>query len=149
MRPKPSLACRSHIVLGFTGFVREWNGLDRVLDLLATRKRPNGSCLSLAMVRRARHWRSGARTLGVAGRLRFTGVVEAADMATLVSAFDVALQPAANAYASPLKLFEYMALAGRSSRLTSPISARSCPTERTRCSSTRPTRRAWAGACTA
>jgi glycosyltransferase involved in cell wall biosynthesis len=48
--------------------------------------------------------------LGLADRVRFTGVVGRADIPRLVAAFDVALQPAATPYASPLKLFEYMAL---------------------------------------
>jgi glycosyltransferase involved in cell wall biosynthesis len=46
----------------------------------------------------------------VARRLHFTGLVERSAVAEWTSAFDIALQPAANPYASPLKLFEYMAM---------------------------------------
>ncbi|MBC7811033.1 MAG: glycosyltransferase, partial [Burkholderiales bacterium] len=51
-----------------------------------------------------------ARDAGVGARVIFTGVVARDAVASLVSAFDIALQPAANPYASPLKLFEYLAL---------------------------------------
>ena len=46
----------------------------------------------------------------MAARVIFTGVVARDAIASLISAFDIALQPAANPYASPLKLFEYLAL---------------------------------------
>src|SRR5476649_2672865 len=47
---------------------------------------------------------------GIAARVTFTGVVQRDDVARHVAAFDIALQPAVVAYASPLKLFEYLAL---------------------------------------
>jgi glycosyltransferase involved in cell wall biosynthesis len=50
-----------------------------------------------------------ASELGVAERVCFTGVVQRQDMPAHVAAFDIALQPAVVDYASPLKLFEYMA----------------------------------------
>ena len=108
---KQRLGLGNYLVLGFTGFVRDWNGLDTVLELLAT---PEGRQWFLLVVgdgpaRPALEAR--ARELGVADRLRFTGVVARSAVPGLVSAFDIALQPAANPYASPLKLFEYMALA--------------------------------------
>jgi glycosyltransferase involved in cell wall biosynthesis len=40
-----------------------------------------------------------------------TGVIEPADIPAHVAAFDIALIPGVTSYASPLKLFEYMALA--------------------------------------
>ena len=49
-----------------------------------------------------------ARELGVAERVWVTGLVERQDLAAHISHFDIALQPEVTAYASPLKLFEYM-----------------------------------------
>jgi glycosyltransferase involved in cell wall biosynthesis len=46
---------------------------------------------------------------GVAAQVRFTGIVQRKDIPAHLAAFDIALQPAATAYASPLKLFEYLA----------------------------------------
>jgi glycosyltransferase involved in cell wall biosynthesis len=52
-----------------------------------------------------------ASALALGDRVRFTGVVARERVPELVAAFDIALQPAVVAYASPLKLFEYLALA--------------------------------------
>jgi glycosyltransferase involved in cell wall biosynthesis len=98
------------VVLGFTGFVREWNGLEKVVDLLGA---PGNEALALLVVgdgpaRREMEERSAER--GIGHRVRFTGRLQRSEIAYWVAAFDVALQPAANSYASPLKLFEYMAL---------------------------------------
>ena len=49
-----------------------------------------------------------AKKLGVAERFKVTGIVSRDELSKYLSAFDIALQPAAVAYASPLKLFEYM-----------------------------------------
>src|SRR5690606_10742188 len=51
-----------------------------------------------------------ARERGVADRVTFTGLVPRDDIANVVAAFDIALQPDVVPYASPLKLFEYMIL---------------------------------------
>ena len=51
-----------------------------------------------------------AADLGLEEAVTFTGVVQREDVARHIAAFDIALQPAVTAYASPLKLFEYMAL---------------------------------------
>jgi glycosyltransferase involved in cell wall biosynthesis len=107
---KDRLGWGDRIVLGFTGFVREWNGLEGVVDLLAL---PGNESLALLVVgdgtaRAAIEER--AAQLGVTARLHFTGRVDRDAVASWTSAFDIALQPAANPYASPLKLFEYMAM---------------------------------------
>jgi glycosyltransferase involved in cell wall biosynthesis len=51
-----------------------------------------------------------ADQLGIAERVSFVGVIDRNEIADYVSAFDIALQPDVVEYASPLKLFEYMAL---------------------------------------
>ena len=53
-----------------------------------------------------------AAALGLVGRVRFTGLQARERMPALVAGFDIALQPRVVEYASPLKIFEYMA-AGR------------------------------------
>jgi len=53
-----------------------------------------------------------AKELGVASRVRFSGLTHREAIPGMIGAFDIALQPASVAYASPLKVFEYMA-AGR------------------------------------
>lgn len=108
---KQALGLEGQLVLGFTGFVRDWHGLDKVIDLIAND--PPEALRTLLVVgdgpARAGLEQQAAR-LGVARRVHFTGIVERDNVAAYVAAFDIALQPAVVAYASPLKLFEYLAL---------------------------------------
>jgi glycosyltransferase involved in cell wall biosynthesis len=100
------------LVLGFVGFVRDWHGLDKALHGIAAWRgaRP----LSLVVVGDGPA-RPGleklAVELGIADRVRFTGLAARDAVPALVAGFDIALQPAAVPYASPLKVFEYMAAA--------------------------------------
>lgn len=98
------------LVLGFTGFVRDWHRVDRAIRFLARHENKHLAFLLVGdgPVRPALEALAGE--LGVADRVRFAGVVQREALADHVAAFDIALQPAATAYASPLKLFEYMAL---------------------------------------
>ncbi len=101
------------LVLGFVGFVRDWHGLDAVIAAMAGYA--GAPRLDLVVVgdgpaRPALERQAAA--LGIADRVRFTGLAPHADVPGMVAGFDIALQPRAVAYASPLKLFDYMA-AGR------------------------------------
>jgi glycosyltransferase involved in cell wall biosynthesis len=99
-------------VLGFVGFVRDWHGLDQVIRAMAAdtatklRFRVIGDGPALPGLRAL------AATLGIADRVEFRGVIAHAEVPAAVAAFDIALQPRVVAYASPLKIFDYMA-AGR------------------------------------
>jgi glycosyltransferase involved in cell wall biosynthesis len=97
-------------VLGFVGFVREWHGLEDVIDLLADRSCPES--LHFAVVGDGpalMALRERAERLGITARVTFSGLIDRDGVAQRIRAFDVALQPRAVDYASPLKLFEYMA----------------------------------------
>ena len=99
------------LVLGFTGFVRDWHGVDRVVRWLATQSAPANAKLLVVGDGPARDALENlAKDLGVAERVRFTGFVPREKVPAYVASFDVALQPAVVPYASPLKLFEYLAL---------------------------------------
>ena len=99
------------LVLGFTGFVRDWHGLNHVVDLLAEKRDGNRLHLLVVGDGPAREGlEAQARQLGVSDQVTFTGVIGRDEVAQYIAAFDVALQPAVTRYASPLKLFEYMAL---------------------------------------
>lgn len=99
------------LVLGFTGFVRPWHGLDRAIRLLADgRMPPNAHLLVVGDGPALPDLRSLAASLGVGEKVTFAGVAQREEMPSFVAAFDIALQPHAVTYASPLKLFEYMAL---------------------------------------
>lgn len=111
--PRPVRArygLEGRLVLGFTGFVRDWHGVDRVIDYMAAKKREDLHLLLVGdgNVRGDLERQAAAR--GVADRVTITGVMQREDVAAHVAAFDIALQPAVVGYASPLKMFEYMAL---------------------------------------
>lgn len=98
------------VVLGFVGFVRAWHGLDAVLRAMAAAPASPRVVLQVVGEGPARaELEQLAATLGIADRVRFTGLASRAQIPTLIGGFDIALQPASVPYASPLKVFEYMA----------------------------------------
>jgi len=106
------LSLENRLVLGFVGFVREWHHADAIIDLLAGPDLPPNSHFLIVgdgPVRGA--LMDQARRLGVEDRLTITGIVPREEVAPYVRCFDIALQPHVVAYASPLKMIEYMALA--------------------------------------
>ena len=110
-RVRRELGLENHVVLGFTGFVRPWHGLDRVIDVMAN----YGPAQTLHLVvvgdgPAKADLEHMANRLGVADRVRFVGAIDRADIPRYVAVFDIALEPSAVAYASPLKLIEYMAM---------------------------------------
>lgn len=114
--PKPNsakqkLGLAGKLVLGFTGFVRDWHGVDRVIRWMATADAPANAVLMVVGDGPVRgELEQLAAELSLHGRVRFTGVVNRDRVPEHVAAFDIALQPAVVPYASPLKLFEYLTL---------------------------------------
>ncbi len=96
------------VVLGFTGFARAWHGLEKVVRYLARRPDVHFLLVGDGEVRGALE--GLARDLRVGDKMTIAGVVQREELPAHIAAFDIALQPAATLYASPLKLFEYMAL---------------------------------------
>jgi len=97
------------VVLGFVGFYREWHRLDLVLDALATPALAQARLVLVGEGPAHDALLSRARELGLEARVHFAGPRPHDAIPALLPAFDVALVPAINPYASPLKLFEYMA----------------------------------------
>lgn len=94
------------VTLGFVGFIRTWHGLNTVVAEMP------GQPLRLTVVGDgpARlELEQQAESLGISGQVTFTGIVPHEDVPALVGTFDIALQPQVTPYASPLKIFDYMA----------------------------------------
>lgn len=108
---KARLGLQGRLVLGFTGFVRDWHGVDRVVDWMASPQAPDHTHLLVVGDGPVREsLEQQAQRLGLADRVSFTGVIHRDQVPAHVAAFDVALQPAVTPYASPLKLMEYLVL---------------------------------------
>ena len=103
------LGLQNKIVLGFVGFVRPWHGLEWAIHALP-RLNADVHLLVVGDGPAQGDLEKEAETLGVRPRVHFVGRVPHDDIAAYVQSFDVALQTKAVAYASPLKMFEYMAL---------------------------------------
>ncbi|MGA0059285.1 MAG: glycosyltransferase [Planctomycetota bacterium] len=96
-------------VLGFVGYMRDWHRLDLAVQLLVE---PGVETVSLLLAGDgpARDTvLQEAQRLGVSERVHALGVVSPEELPAHVLAFDAALIPAINSYASPLKLFDSLA----------------------------------------
>jgi glycosyltransferase involved in cell wall biosynthesis len=107
---KIELGLVGKLVLGFTGFVRDWHGLDAIVALLAQPGTPPDLHMLIVGEGPAiADLKTQSGQLGVAHRVTFAGLVDRDRVANYVAAFDIALVPRCVDYCSPLKLFEYMA----------------------------------------
>lgn len=108
---KQGLGLSGRVVVGFTGFVREWDRLDRIMKWIALRAAElNVHLLVIGDGPARAEIEQCASQLEVRDRLTFTGAVRREQVPGLSMAFDIALQTALVPYASPLCLFEYLAL---------------------------------------
>ncbi len=108
---KAALGLSGRVVVGFTGFVREWDRLDQIVKWIANRAVDHNVHLLIIGDGPSRlDIEQCASRLGVADRVTFTGAVDREEVPALSMAFDIALQTALVPYASPLCLFEYLAL---------------------------------------
>lgn len=107
---KDRLGLSGKLVLGFTGFIREWHGLEGVVDLIANSKNNDSHLLIVGDGPAKTTILKRAKQNGIEDRVTITGIVGREGVADYVSAFDIALQPDVVEYASPLKMFEYLAL---------------------------------------
>lgn len=97
------------LALGFVGYVRDWHRLDLALEALASSELGSAWLVVIGDGPARAGLEKRAEELGLCARVRFTGARAHEHIPELLPAFDIALVPAINAYASPLKLFEYMA----------------------------------------
>ncbi len=103
---------RDDLVIGFTGFFRPWHRIEDLVEALATGALPARARLLLVGDGPSRaSIEALASRRGVASRVTITGAVAHDAVPGHVRSMDVCVQPAAVAWASPLKLPEYMAAA--------------------------------------
>jgi glycosyltransferase involved in cell wall biosynthesis len=107
---KHTLGLTGKTVLGFTGFVRDWHGLDSIISALAGPGLSDTHLVVAGDGPALPSLKAQAEQLKVADRVLFAGLVDRDRIGPFISSFDIALQPKCVEYSSPLKLFEYMAL---------------------------------------
>ncbi|MBI3817891.1 MAG: glycosyltransferase [Planctomycetes bacterium] len=102
---------RGKRIVGFTGFVRDWHRLDLAFEAMAMKNlhKKNAIIMIVGEGPAVPKLEQRARELGIEEFVRFCGKVPHAEIQGYVALFDVALVTAINPYASPLKLFEYLA----------------------------------------
>lgn len=114
----PAKRFYSKVVLGFVGALTAWQGLDLLVECMADLQAHDVE-LALVVVGDGpmrRSLEARVRNLGLAERVRFTGRVNAQDVPTYISGFDLGYSGQiplkhGEMYLSPLKLYEYMAMA--------------------------------------
>lgn len=106
--PERTPPTSARAVLGFIGFVRPWHGIEPVIEALA--RSPDKFDFVIAGEGPARPTLEAmVAAHGLQSHVRFAGLVARDAVPGFLAGIDIALQPRAVDYASPLKLFEYMA----------------------------------------
>jgi glycosyltransferase involved in cell wall biosynthesis len=101
-----------NLVIGFVGWFRDWHGLDLLIDA-AARIHVARDDVRFLLIGDGPIYESLIRQVearGLQSCTIFTGPVGHAEIPAHIASLDIAVQPAANAYACPMKLFEYMAM---------------------------------------
>lgn len=101
---------KDRIVIGFTGFINPWHRLDLALDAIAKHKDRDIRLVCVGDGTILPQLKAKAQQLGIADKVEFAGLVTRDKVFDYVAQFDITLQPDVTAYASPLKLFEYLAV---------------------------------------
>ena len=97
-------------VVGWTGIIREWHGLELLLNALSQLQEARLLVVGDGPGRAA--LQTHATSLGLADRVTFTGRIPHADIPHHIAAMDVAaIASDRTGVASPMKLLEYMAMA--------------------------------------
>jgi glycosyltransferase involved in cell wall biosynthesis len=99
-------------VVGFVGWMRPWHGVELLIDAVAGLL-PSCPDLRLLLVGGGpalAGLREQVDRLGIGQAVVFTGPLPAHEVPAHIAAMDVAVQPDVTGYASPIKLFEYLAV---------------------------------------
>lgn len=106
---KESLGLRGRTVIGFVGFVRAWHKLDWAIDVVSREGVRRNLHLLLVGDSAEVCDATPLASSRLNGRLTVTGAVAPNEVSKYLAAVDIAVQPGATEYASPIKIFEYMA----------------------------------------
>lgn len=111
-RPAPLAKAETSLappIIGFIGFIRDWHQLNIIIDVLARDDCPEYSMEIVGDGPALASLKDQVKRLNLNQNIIFKGKVGREDVPALLQTWDIAVQPAVTAYASPLKIFEYMA----------------------------------------
>lgn len=115
------------VVYGFVGSFAPWHGLDLLVDAFAHLLQEHPSVHLLLVGQANAQWQELLDRLagpGLAPHISITGFVPPQDIPPYLAAMDITVLPNSAYYCSPLKLFEYMAMAKPTVAVgTSPVAA--------------------------
>lgn len=98
-------------VIGFVGWARQWHRLDLLVDAFANlQQRENYAVLICGDGPAIPELREKAAQMGLAQSVHFAGALDHSQIPAHVAAMDITVLPSIPVYASPMKLFEYMAM---------------------------------------
>jgi glycosyltransferase involved in cell wall biosynthesis len=110
MLNKPLDKSKKEIVIGFTGFIHPWHGMDKAIRAIAEHKSLPLKLICVGDGKILPELKTLAEELGISDKIEFAGLVTRDKVLDYVEQFDITLQPDVTSYASPLKMFEYMAV---------------------------------------
>ena len=101
------------VVIGYVGAFVHWHGIDWFVDLIADqlKNHPNIVLLLIGDGVSYESIKSKVKQSGVESQVILTGRVNHDEVSTYLSAIDFGILPDSNNYGSPMKLFEFMAMA--------------------------------------
>jgi len=106
------LGLKGYTVVGFVGWFRSWHGLDLLLEAFHKSNLASGSVklLLIGDGPAMPDLKNYVEKHQLRESVLFTGPVKHADVPDYLDLVDIAVQPAAIEYCSPMKILEYMAL---------------------------------------
>jgi glycosyltransferase involved in cell wall biosynthesis len=106
------LGVAGHVVIGFVGWFRNWHGLDLLLRAfhVGNLGAEGAKLLLIGDGPAMPELQAYVREHRLEALILFTGPVPHTDVPGYLDLVDIAVQPSANEYCSPMKILEYMAL---------------------------------------
>ena len=110
---KSKLDTADKVVLGFVGKLLPWNNLEFLIDVFRdiSEEVPNVHLLLVGDGQMRKPLEDMVKRYGLEEKVSFVGQVNHINVPNFISVMDICIIPESNQYRSPIKLFEYMAMA--------------------------------------
>jgi len=101
------------VVFGFTGWFVTWHNLELLVEVFSRVAKTHPQILLLLVGDGVlkENLKSLARAMNVADKIIFPGAISYQEIPQYIALMDICVIPGSNEYRSPIKLFEYMAMA--------------------------------------